>query len=95
MKIDLFEYIIKKQFNFYSIAEEFDIINNLSEIPQNPKYHGEGNVYIHTKKVCDELLKLKEWNELTARHKIILYLSSLFHDIGKASCTKYECDFLR
>lgn len=90
MKIDLFENIIKKQFDFHSIAEEFEIINNLSEIPQNPKYHGEGNVYIHTENVCDELLKLMEWNELTARQKVILYLSALFHDIGKISCTKVE-----
>lgn len=90
MKMDLFENIINKQFDFQSIADNFQVINNLIEIPQNPKYHGEGNVYIHTKNVCDELLKLNEWKELSNKQKVILYLAALFHDIGKISCTKIE-----
>ena len=40
MKMDLFENIINKQFDFQSIADNFQVINNLIEIPQNPKYHG-------------------------------------------------------
>lgn len=90
MKSDLFENIINKQFDFQSIVDNFQVINNLTEIPQNPKYHGEGNVYIHTKNVCDELLNLNEWKELSNKQKVILYLAALFHDIGKISCTKIE-----
>lgn len=90
MKIDLFQNIINKKFDFHSIAEDFLVINELKEIPQNPKYHGEGNVYIHTEKVCGELLNLKEWEELDNKQKVILYLAAFFHDIGKLSCTKVE-----
>lgn len=90
MKINLFENILNKQFDFTKIVEEFQVINNLKQIPQNPKYHGEGNVYIHTKYVCNELLNLKEWNELSNEQKVILYLGALFHDIGKIICTKIE-----
>ncbi|WP_026888178.1 AAA family ATPase [Clostridium beijerinckii] len=90
MKINLFENIINKQFDFQSIADSFQVINNFTKIPQNPKYHGEGNVYIHTKNVCDELLNLNEWKELSNKQRVILYLAALFHDIGKISCTKIE-----
>lgn len=37
MKSDLFENIINKQFDFQSIVDNFQVINNLTEIPQNPK----------------------------------------------------------
>lgn len=90
MKIDLFENILNRKFDFHRIAKEFKVIHNLNEIPQNPKYHGEGNVYIHTENVCNELINLREWGELGKKQKVILYLAALFHDIGKISCTKIE-----
>jgi putative nucleotidyltransferase with HDIG domain len=90
MNKDLFENILNKDFDFQSIVEEFKIIKDLEKIPQNPKYHGEGNVYIHTRNVCKELLLLSEWQELTDKEKVVLYLAALFHDIGKVSCTKIE-----
>lgn len=90
MNRDIFEIILNKDFDFQSVVEEFKIIEDLEKIPQNPKYHGEGNVYIHTKNVCKELLTLSEWEELSNKDKVILYLASLFHDIGKISCTKTE-----
>lgn len=90
MKIDLFQKIINKKIDFHSIAEDFSVIHELKKIPQNPKYHGEGNVYIHTEKVCEELLNLKEWEGLANKQKVILYLAAFFHDIGKLNCTKVE-----
>jgi putative nucleotidyltransferase with HDIG domain len=90
MNRDMFEIILNKDFDFQSVVEEFKIIRDLEKISQNPKYHGEGNVYIHTKNVCNELLTLSEWQELSNKEKVILYLAALFHDIGKISCTKIE-----
>lgn len=90
MKINIFDNILNKRFDFNSIIEDFNIISNLKEVPQNPNYHKEGNVYIHTKKVCEELLNLSEWDELFDIEKVILYLAALFHDIGKISCTRIE-----
>ncbi|OOM73432.1 hypothetical protein CLPUN_45730 [Clostridium puniceum] len=90
MKIDILRNILNKQFDFDTIAKDFLVIESFKEVPQNPKYHGEGNVYIHTKNVCCEILNLSEWKELDDKQKVILYLSALFHDIGKLSCTKIE-----
>jgi len=90
LKIDLFQNILNKQFEFDKVVEEFSIIESFKGVSQNPKYHGEGNVYIHTKNVCNQLININEWQELDNKQKVILYLSALFHDIGKLTCTKIE-----
>lgn len=84
------ERIFKEGFEFDNIVKNFEIIYSLKEIPQNPKHHKEGNVFIHTQNVCNEIIKMKEWKELSFNEKIILYMSALFHDIGKITCTKIE-----
>lgn len=86
----LIKNIIDKNFNFDEIAKDFPIIEELKKIDQNPKYHKEGNVFIHTKRVCSELVLLPQWRSCDTIEKVILYLAALFHDIGKLICTKVE-----
>lgn len=82
--------LINCNFQFEHITKMFPIIMTLKNIHQNPKYHGEGNVFIHTQNVCNEILSFDEFNYLNIDEKCILYLSALFHDIGKLTCTKIE-----
>ncbi len=82
--------ILSYNFQFQMIIQEFPIINELKNIPQNSKYHGEGNVYIHTANVCREILSFPEFKLLTEKEQFILYLAALFHDIGKLTCTVIE-----
>jgi len=63
------------------------VLEQMSRTEQNPKYHAEGNVYEHTKYVCSELVKLKEYQQSSDTDKEILFLSALLHDIGKIRCT--------
>lgn len=88
--MDIQKFIIEHNYNFKEIVKAFSIIEKLKEVEQNPEYHGEGNVYKHTELVCNEVLKLEEWGELKDREKVILYLSALFHDIGKLITTREE-----
>ncbi|MDP4177112.1 MAG: AAA family ATPase [Bacillota bacterium] len=88
--MDIEKFVIQNNYNFKEIAKKFNIIDKLNEVQQNPKYHGEGNVYNHTELVCSEVLKLNEWQELNDREKVILYISALFHDIGKPFTTREE-----
>ncbi|MDE6924560.1 MAG: AAA family ATPase [Acetatifactor sp.] len=60
----------------------------LKDIPQNPEYHGEGDVYRHTEMVCEKLSELSGWRELKEEEQELLFLAAAFHDIGKAACTK-------
>lgn len=63
-------------------------VDKLKSTMQEDKWHGEGDVYTHTKMVCDELIKLEEYNSLNKDYQLVLFLSALFHDIGKIVCTK-------
>ena len=57
---------------------------------QNPVHHGEGNVYLHTRAVCESLASLPEYRLLSENEQNILFLAALLHDIGKPVCTKTE-----
>lgn len=74
--------------DFDEMVRLFPEIKELENIEQNPKYHGEGNVFIHTQRVCEALKGLDEWGGLNEQEQLILYMAGLFHDLGKKVCTK-------
>lgn len=64
--------------------------SQMKKIPQNPEFHGEGNVYIHTQMVCEELVRMPAFMELPRMQKIGAFAAGVFHDIGKIRTTKSE-----
>lgn len=64
----------------------------LKECEQSKKWHGEGNVWIHTQRVCEEAVNI--CHKLAWRHETIwatqLLVSALFHDIGKGVTTIFK-----
>ncbi len=62
--------------------------NDMQNTPQEAKWHQEGNVLVHTKMVCEQLIKLNEYKMLSKVQKLEVFLATLFHDIGKIKCTK-------
>ncbi len=77
-------------FSFQKLSGKYPELNLLKNIPQNPTYHGEGDVYRHTEMVCGRLLSLPEWRELENEEQELLFLAAAFHDMGKIYCTKQE-----
>lgn len=57
---------------------------------QNPKWHGEGDVWTHTVMVCEELVSLEGYRLLERRKQEEVFLAALLHDIGKIPCTRTE-----
>ena len=53
-------------------------------VEQNPKHHAEGDVWVHTMMVIDEVAKIRHY----ASDPLGLMLSALTHDFGKAICTE-------
>jgi len=51
-----------------------DVIDRLKSTEQSPKFHKEGNVYIHTQMVFEEAKKLDD---------PCLLVAAIFHDLGK------------
>lgn len=62
----------------------FPELKSLIGIEQNPKYHTEGDVWVHTMMVLDQAAKLREF----AKSRLGFMLSALCHDYGKAVCTE-------
>ncbi len=65
-------------------------LTKMAQTPQNPKWHGEGDVLTHTKMVCEELLALREYELLAPKQRAVVFLSALLHDIGKPVATRIE-----
>ncbi|MBE5793927.1 MAG: HD domain-containing protein [Clostridiales bacterium] len=59
----------------------------MAETQQNPSWHGEGDVWSHTRMVCEQLVQLPEYHAESSRHQQLLFLAALLHDIGKIPCT--------
>lgn len=61
---------------------------NMSLTPQPPRWHGEGDVLVHTRMVCDRLVGMPEYLALPQRRKDILLAAARLHDIGKTAVTR-------
>lgn len=62
----------------------FSMIKDLQEVDQNPKFHPEGNVFIHTMMVIDEGAKNRE----KSKNKRAFMWALLLHDMGKKPTTR-------
>ncbi len=80
------------QIDWVAILTQFPCLQSLSNCEQNPIYHAEGNVWIHTQLVCEVLVSLPAWQAMNARDRSILFAAALFHDIAKPMATQVTED---
>lgn len=76
----------EKLLRIKKLSDWFPEVERLTGVEQNPKYHSEGNVYIHTMMVLDEAAKRRELVE----NKLGFMLAALTHDFGKAVTTEFR-----
>jgi len=62
----------------------FPELRALIGVPQNPVFHAEGDVWIHTMMVLEEAAKLRH----RAENPYWFMLAALTHDFGKSICTE-------
>ncbi len=68
----------------------FPEIAALAGTPQDPEWHPEGDVFIHTALCCDALAALPAWQSLPPGERRDLMLAVLAHDFGKPATTRQE-----
>ena len=68
--------------------QHFPELNNLIGCEQNPKWHPEGDVWIHTMMVLDNAAKLRK--HVPENKKLAYMYAALLHDIGKPATTTLE-----
>ena len=62
----------------------------MKNTPQDPDFHGEGDVLTHTKLVCEALAGMPAFQALPSVQKTELFLAALLHDVGKVKTTRVE-----
>ncbi len=78
------------QLDWDGINTGFVWIRAMADCPQEATYHAEGDVWIHTRMVCESLLANEQWRILPAPEREIVFIAALMHDVGKPACTRIE-----
>lgn len=64
----------------------------MAECAQDAEWHSEGDVWTHTKMVCQQLTELDEWPSLTPHEQVVLIFTALFHDVAKPLTSQVDPD---
>ena len=76
-----------RQDNFDQWLDCIPELNKLTITPQDPIYHGEGNVWIHTQMVLRSLIAQDDFTASSDEDKFVLFMTALLHDIAKPETT--------
>jgi tRNA nucleotidyltransferase (CCA-adding enzyme) len=71
-----------------SLADFFPELFVLKFVPQDPVWHPDGDVFVHTMMVVDEAAKLVK--DLSHEEAFTVMFAALVHDLGKAPTTTVE-----
>ena len=70
-----------------AVEKLFPEIQSLIGVPQDPEWHPEGDVFVHTKLVIDRARELID--ELSYPKQVTVMLAALAHDFGKPATTEF------
>ncbi|MDP6446094.1 MAG: AAA family ATPase [Pirellulaceae bacterium] len=62
-------------------------VEEMAACPQDPVWHAEGDVWTHTKMVCEQLVQIADWRRLPRFERDALFLAALLHDCAKPATT--------
>jgi predicted kinase len=70
----------------------FAWVRRLRAVPQDPRHHGEGDVWIHTRLVCEALAAAPAFRAFSEEDRRATWLGALLHDVAKPDCTTTDGD---
>ena len=70
-----------------ALEQVFPEIQSLIDVPQDPEWHPEGDVFVHTQLVIDRARELID--ELSYPRQVTVMLAALAHDFGKPPTTEF------
>ncbi|HEY1542246.1 MAG TPA: AAA family ATPase [Xanthobacteraceae bacterium] len=74
--------------DWQTMADAFDWFRRLADCPQDPAFHAEGDVGIHTRMVVEALIGDPAWQRSDAEARASLFWAALLHDVAKPDCTR-------
>ncbi len=69
------------------ISRDYPELQSLFDVPQDPEWHPEGDVWIHTCMAVDKAAQIIRRDTFTQVEKLQIVVGALCHDLGKASTT--------
>jgi hypothetical protein len=78
--------------DWVGLNERFVWVRNLASCPQDPAYHAEGDVWVHTRLVCEALAGMPAWRSLPEAERRAVFAAALLHDVAKPACTRTDPD---
>ncbi|HEY0727086.1 MAG TPA: HD domain-containing protein [Pyrinomonadaceae bacterium] len=69
------------------LEKVFPEIHALIDVPQDPEWHPEGDVFVHTRLTVDRARELID--ELSYPRRVTVMLAALAHDFGKPATTEF------
>lgn len=83
---------ISNNLDWDHLSHSFSWIRDMEDVPQDPIFHAEGDVAIHTRMVLEALQSLASFQALEEQAQYILVAAALLHDVEKRTCTKVQED---
>src|ERR1700682_2757286 len=78
---------LKWLYDLGAVDQLFPEIKALIDVPQDPEWHPEGDVFVHTQLVIDRARELI--NDLPYPKQVTVMLAALAHDFGKPATTEF------
>jgi predicted kinase len=75
-----------------ALYDEFQWLRNMRGCPQDAVHHAEGDVWIHTRMVCEAMIANVDWQSRDETERAVLFIAALMHDVAKPYCTRIEDD---
>lgn len=66
-----------------ALDRRFEWVRAMRGVVQDPIHHAEGDVWIHTRLVCEAMARLDAFRALTEEERTIAFAAALLHDVGK------------
>jgi predicted kinase len=73
--------------DYDGVVGAFEWARAMAETQQDPRYHGEGDVWTHTRLVCDAMMQDAAWPTLARAERRLMLTAALLHDVGKPEVT--------
>jgi putative nucleotidyltransferase with HDIG domain len=89
-KLQVMKWSMTDNKEWQHLEATFQWVSNMRGVNQDPLYHKEGDVAVHTKMVLEKLAALPEFKSLENQQQELLWAAALLHDVEKYSTTVEE-----
>lgn len=73
-----------------AIRDDYAWIRDMHGVQQEPEWHAEGDVEVHTRMVAEAMAQDPRWREAADMDQHVTFAAALLHDAAKPACTRFE-----